>query len=211
MAWKFTKAFSLLLLISIFTISISRTTIASDPDILSDFIAPTNQTSVDANYLTYTAMRGIFKKSIDACTTTKATKAEFPALDGQGVSLAVLQFPPGSVNPPHYHSRATGLFLLLEGVLEVDFVDTKDVLYTQRLKAGDIFLFPKGLQHYQYNYDHKKAAVGVAALSSASPGTVSLPSSIFNSGISDFVLARSFKTNESTIKKIKAASKKKTP
>uniref|UniRef100_M1D4X3 Germin-like protein n=1 Tax=Solanum tuberosum TaxID=4113 RepID=M1D4X3_SOLTU len=83
----------------------------------------------------------------------KGYKAEFPVLDGQGVSLAVLQFPPGSVNPPHYHSRATGLFLLLEGVLEVGFVDTKGVLYTQRLKAGDIFLFPKGLQHYQYNFD----------------------------------------------------------
>ncbi|XP_059288166.1 putative germin-like protein 9-2, partial [Lycium ferocissimum] len=117
MARNFTKT-SLLLLISIFTIAISRTTIASDPNILSDFIAPENQTSVDANYFTYTAMRGIFQKSIDTVTTTKATKAEFPALNGQGVSLAVLQFPPGFVNPPHYHSRATGLFLLLEGVLE---------------------------------------------------------------------------------------------
>ncbi|PHT65380.1 hypothetical protein T459_29805 [Capsicum annuum] len=115
MAWIFIKS-SLFLLISIFTISISRTTIASDPDILSDFIAPEKQNSVVANFFTYTAMRGIFQKSVDKCTTTKATKAEFPVLNGQGVSLAVLQFPPGSVNPPHYHSRATGLFLLLEGV-----------------------------------------------------------------------------------------------
>ncbi|CAN4114427.1 unnamed protein product [Withania somnifera] len=183
MAWNFTK--SSLLLFSVFTIFISRTAIATDPDILSDFIAPEKQTSVDANYFTYTGMR------------------EFPVLNGQGVSLAVLQFPPGSVNPPHYHSRATGLFLLLEGVLEVGFVDTKGVLYTQILKAGDIFLFPKGLQHYQYNYDHKKTAVGVAALGSASPGTVSLPSSIFNSGISELVLAKSFKTDVKTIKKIK--------
>ncbi|PHT31463.1 putative germin-like protein 9-2 [Capsicum baccatum] len=205
MAWIFIKS-SLFLLISIFTISISRTTIASDPDILSDFIAPEKQNSVDANFFTYTAMRGIFQKSVDKCTTTKATKAEFPVLNGQGVSLAVLQFPPGSVNPPHYHSRATGLFLLLEGVLEVGFVDTKDVLYTQRLKAGDIFLFPKGLQHYQYNFDPKKKAVGVAALGSASPGTVSLPSSIFNSGISELVLAKSFKTDVKTIKKIKTAT-----
>ncbi|KAK4359895.1 hypothetical protein RND71_022124 [Anisodus tanguticus] len=206
MAWNFTKS-SLFLLISFFTITISRTTIASDPDILSDFIAPENQTPVNANYFTYTGMRGIFQKSVDTCTTTKATKAEFPVLNGQGVSLAVLQFPPGSVNPPHYHSRATGLFLLLEGVLEVGFVNTKDVLYTQRLKAGDIFLFPKGLQHYQYNYDHKKTAVGVAALNSASPGTVSLPSSIFNSGISELVLAKSFKTDVKTIKKIKTATR----
>ncbi|PHT31464.1 hypothetical protein CQW23_27801 [Capsicum baccatum] len=203
MAWIFTKSTLLLLIFKIF---ISRTAVASDPDILSDFIAPEKQISVDANYFTYTAMRGIFQKSVDKCTTTKATKAEFPVLNGQGVSLAVLQFPPGSVNPPHYHSRATGLFLLLEGVLEVGFVDTKDVLYTQRLKAGDIFLFPKGLQHYQYNYDHNKKAVGVAALGSASPGTVSLPSSIFNSGISELVLAKSFKTDVKTIKRIKTAA-----
>uniref|UniRef100_M0ZLA7 Nectarin-1 n=1 Tax=Solanum tuberosum TaxID=4113 RepID=M0ZLA7_SOLTU len=84
---------SLFLLISIFTIVISRTTIASDPDILSDFTSPENQSSIDANYFTYTAMRGIFQKSVDKCTTTKATKAEFPVLNGQGVSLAVLQFP----------------------------------------------------------------------------------------------------------------------
>ncbi|KAH0745524.1 hypothetical protein KY285_007181 [Solanum tuberosum] len=205
MAWISTKS-SLLVLISIFTIVISRTTIASDPDIPSDFTSPENQTSVDGNYFTYTAMRGIFQKSVDKCTTTKATKAEFPVLDGQGVSLAVLQFPPGSVNPPHYHSRATGLFLLLEGVLEVGFVDTKGVLYTQRLKTGDIFLFPKGLQHYQYNFDHKRKAVGVAALGGASPGTVTLPSSIFNSGISELVLAKSFKTDVKTIKQIKEAT-----
>lgn len=79
-------------------------------------------------------------------------------------------------------------------------------MYTQRLKAGDIFLFPKGLQHYQYNFDPKKKAVGVAALGSASPGTVSLPSSIFNSGISELVLAKSFKTDVKTIKKIKTAT-----
>ncbi|KAK6775368.1 hypothetical protein RDI58_026369 [Solanum bulbocastanum] len=175
MAWISIKS-SLLLIISIFTIVITRTTIASDPDILSDFTSPENLTSVDGNYFTYTAMR------------------------------AVLQFPPGSVNPPHYHSRATGLFLLLEGVLEVGFVDTKGVLYTQRLKTGDIFLFPKGLQHYQYNFDYKRKAVGVAALSSASPGTVTLPSSIFNSGISELVLAKSFKTDVKTIKKIKEAT-----
>ncbi|KAM3282740.1 putative germin-like protein 9-2 [Capsicum chacoense] len=203
MAWIFTKSTLFLLIFKIF---ISRTAVASDPDILSDFIAPEKQISVDANYFTYTAMRGIFQKSVEKCTTTKATKAEFPVLNGQGVSLAVLQFPPVSVNPPHYHSRATGLFLLLEGVLEVGFVDTKDVLYTQRLKAGDIFLFPKGLQHYQYNYDHNKKAVGVAALGSASPGTVSLPSSIFNSGISELVLGKSFKTDVKTIKRIKTAT-----
>ncbi|XP_015056636.1 putative germin-like protein 9-2 [Solanum pennellii] len=205
MAWISTKS-SLMLLISIFTIVISTTTLASDPDILLDFMSPENQTSVDGNYFTYTAMRGIFHKPVDKCTTTKATKAEFPVLNGQGVSLAVLQFPPGSVNPPHYHSRATGLFLLLEGVLEVGFVDTKGVLYTQRLKTGDVFLFPKGLQHYQYNFDHKRKAVGVAALGSASPGTVSLPTSIFNSGISELVLAKSFKTDVKTIKKIKEAT-----
>ena len=74
--------------------------------------------------------------------------AEFPALNGQSVSIAVLQYPAGSVNPPHTHPHSAELLFLLDGALEVGFVDTTNKLFTQTLQAGDMFVFPKGLVHY---------------------------------------------------------------
>ncbi|KAK3017236.1 hypothetical protein RJ639_005524 [Escallonia herrerae] len=66
----------------------------------------------------------------------KASMAEFPALNGQSVSYAVLQFSAGSVNPPHTHPRASELLFLLSGSLEVGFVDTTNKLFTQTLQEA---------------------------------------------------------------------------
>nr|KAJ0185690.1 hypothetical protein LSAT_V11C900484220 [Lactuca sativa] len=83
----------------------------------------------------------------------KATMAEFPALNGQSISYVVLQFPNGTVNPPHIHPRASELLFVL---------------------MGDIFLFPKGLVHFQFNSDSKNPALALSAFGSASAGTVSV-------------------------------------
>ncbi|KAJ6927664.1 germin-like protein 9-3 [Populus alba x Populus x berolinensis] len=37
--------------------------------------------------------------------------------------------------------------------LQVGFVDTTNKLFTQTLQAGDMFIVPKGLVHFQYNAD----------------------------------------------------------
>ncbi|KAM1100309.1 hypothetical protein FF1_006740 [Malus domestica] len=101
----------------------------------------------------------------------KASLAEFPALNGQSVSYAVLQFPNnGTTNPPHTHPRSAELLFLVGGTLEVGFVDTKNNLFRQTLQAG----------------------------------TVSIPSTLFTTGIDDNVLAISFKTDAGTIQKLKA-------
>ncbi|MBA0641580.1 hypothetical protein Goklo_026118 [Gossypium klotzschianum] len=76
---------------------------------------------------------------------------EFPAFNGQSDSYVVLQYPTGSVNPFHTHPRATELLFLTYSVPEVGFVGTTNKLFTQRLQAGDIFVFLKGLVHYQFN------------------------------------------------------------
>ncbi|KAL3828583.1 hypothetical protein ACJIZ3_017385 [Penstemon smallii] len=177
---------------------------ASDPDILSDFIVPPNSTVPDGNFFTFTGMRGILGSTIPNFKVTKASKAEFPSLDGQSVSLAILQYPSGgSVNPLHIHPRASELLFVLEGSLEVGFVDTTGKLFTQTLQLGDMFVFPKGLVHYQYNADLKQPATAVSAFGSASAGTVSLPTTLFATNVDDVVLARSFKTDVGTIQKLK--------
>lgn len=179
----------------------------SDPDILSDLVVPSNATNIDENFFTFTGLRGIFENGnspINSNTTTRASVKEFPALNGQSVSLSMLLLPGGGISAPHTRPHATGLFLLLKGCLEVGFVDTTNKLYTQTLNAGDMFIFPKGLVHYQYNVDPKNPALGVAAFGSATADVVSLPTTLFGAGIDDGILAQSFKTDVATIEKIKA-------
>ncbi|KAK4369457.1 hypothetical protein RND71_013249 [Anisodus tanguticus] len=189
------------LVVAVFSIfSIAQ---ASDPDILSDFIVPAGS-AIDGNLFTFNGTRGIFGSIIEKFSVTKASKAEFPVLDGQSVSLAVLQFPGGGVNPPHTHPRAAELLFVVQGSLEVGFVDTTNKLYTQTLQVGDLFVFPKGLVHYQYNSDWNKSATAVSAFGSANAGTVSLPTTLFATGIDDQILSKSFKSDVATIQKIKA-------
>lgn len=174
---------------------------AGDPDITSDFLVPANvsATNVDENFFTFTSIRGILGSSV-----TKASKAEFPALDGQSVSLAILQFPAGSVNPPHTHPRSAELLFVVQGTLEVGFVDTTNKLYTQSLHVGDMFVFPKRLVHFQHNSDYNSGATAMSAFGSANAGTASLSTTLLASGVDDSILAKSFKTDVATIQKIKA-------
>ena len=109
----------------------------------------------------------------------KVREAEFPALIGQGVSYAVLQFPSGSLNHVHSHPHAAELLFLLIGSLEVGFVDAENVLHFQTLQAGDLFIFPKGVAHYQYN-NGQDSAFAISAFGSANAGTILLLRLFFN-------------------------------
>lgn len=177
---------------------------ASDPSLLSDFFSA-NATKIDANYFTFHGIRKALSQNPPNFTATKASLAQFPAKIGQSVSLALLQFPAGSVNPPHTHPRAAELLLLVKGRLEVGFVDTNNTLYSSRLEMGDSFLFPKGLVHFQFNSDADNSAVAVSGFGSADAGTVAVPSAVFGSGIDDAALALSFRTDVATVRKIRAA------
>ncbi|RZB42120.1 Protein LIKE COV 3 [Glycine soja] len=110
----------LTLMISVFAImQISR---AGDLDILTDFIVPPN-TIPDGNLFTFIGFRVIFSpnNTVSDFKVLKATKVEFSALDVQSVSYATLEFPSGSIHPPHTHSlcRAT---LHREGTLQVGYL-----------------------------------------------------------------------------------------
>ncbi|KAJ1440704.1 RmlC-like cupin domain superfamily [Sesbania bispinosa] len=188
----------------IFAFAIVQITRAGDPDILTDFIGPING-PVDPNFFTFTGFRVLVGQNNPppAFKVLKATMAEFPALNGQSVSYAVLQFPAGSINPPHTHPRSAELLFVAQGALQVGFVDTTNKLFTQNLQTGDMFIFPKGLVHFQHNADAKNPALAISAFGSANAGTVSLPNTLFNTSIDDNVLALAFKTDVATIQNLK--------
>ncbi|KAI7733423.1 hypothetical protein M8C21_005172 [Ambrosia artemisiifolia] len=185
----------------IFTFAILCIATAGDPNILTDFVTLNN--TIDANYFTFIGMRQLVGGEYP--TTFKALKVsmnEFPTLNGQSVSYAILEFPVGSINPVHIHPRASELMFLVSGSLQVGFVDTSNKLYKQSLQVGDIFVFPKGLLHFQYNNDTKEPALAISAFGSANAGTQSIPTSVFNTSIFGGILDASFHATRTTIRKI---------
>ncbi|GLJ48656.1 hypothetical protein SUGI_1026520 [Cryptomeria japonica] len=185
---------------------------ASNPDILTDFIVPAGQNPLNltGSFFTSTGFRDVLKSNLTGQTAVKvmkALRAEFPALNGLVVSMAVLQFPAGGLNPPHTHPHASKLLFLVDGSLLVGVVDTTRKLFTQTLTKGDLFVFPKGLLHYQLNTDADNEALAIFAFGSANAGTVLVPSTLFTTGIPNDVLAKSFRTNTQTIELLKGGLK----
>ncbi|KAH8497870.1 hypothetical protein H0E87_016958 [Populus deltoides] len=163
--------------------AVAEMAISGDPDILSDFVAPLNLTTVDGAFFTFTGMRALVgAPPASAFKVSKASAAEFPALIGQSVSYAVLQFPAGTTNPPHTHPRSAELLFLVDGSLQ-------------------------GLVHFQYNADSQNSALAFSAFGSASAGTVSLPTTLFATSIDDNILAKAFKTDVATVQALKAGLK----
>lgn len=90
---------------------------------------------------------------------------------------------------------------MTEGTLTVGLVDTTNKFFTKVLQVGDVFVFPRGLVHYQINLSNKPATVFVG-FSSSNPGTVSLPPTLFGSGIPDNVHIAAFKVDQHVVNKL---------
>ncbi|PNT65198.1 hypothetical protein BRADI_4g38550v3, partial [Brachypodium distachyon] len=178
---------------------------ASDPDILTDFVVPagTNSSLLNGTFFTYGGLVTGNPADPAKFSVSKATVAEFPALLGQSVSYASLFFGPGTVNPPHIHPRASELLFVVKGPLQVGLMDeTALKVYEQTLQTGDMFVFPKGMVHFQFNGGAEPARA-LSAFGGASPGTIPLPAELFESGIDDAVLEKSLHTDHDTVEALK--------
>ncbi|KAJ0975811.1 hypothetical protein J5N97_017776 [Dioscorea zingiberensis] len=127
---------------------------------------------------------------------------QLAGLNTLGVSLARLDFAPYGLIVPHYHPRATEIMTVIEGALHVGFVTSAPnfQLFTQVVKKGDVFVFPKGMIHFQFNYGDVPA-VAISGLGSQDPGVVLIPNAVFGSNppISDSILAKAFQLDKHII------------
>lgn len=179
---------------------------AADPELSTDFFTGVgvNKSTLTGAYFTDTSLRTGAKFAPGAKFAIQKVNSEsFAALTGLGVSSASLTYLPGGINPPHTHPRGTELLALRSGVLMVGLVDSTNKLFTQVLQPHDVFVFPRGLVHFQINLG-KETAVAYAAFSSSNPGTISLPANLFGSGIADNVLQTTFKVSEKVIDALQA-------
>ncbi|KAM7523201.1 hypothetical protein LguiA_013103 [Lonicera macranthoides] len=166
---------------------------ASDPSPLQDFCVALNDSK------TAVFVNGKF------CKNPKLAKADdffFSGLNTLGISLVRIDYAPNGLNPPHTHPRATEALIVLEGTLYVGFVTSnpENRLFTKVLNKGDVFVFPEGLIHFQFNVG-KTNAIAIAGLSSQNPGVITIANAVFGSNppISYDVLTKAFQIDKKVI------------
>ena len=130
----------------------------------------------------------------------------YPALNSQGLSLARFDYAKGGLVPAHTHPRASEVIYVTKGELYVGFVDTAGKLFSATLKKGDVWLFPRGLVHFQLNVAGGYA-VSVSVLNGQNPGVQLIASALFGSTpeIKDEVLSKGFSISTEEVHAIKKA------
>ncbi|GFS33682.1 RmlC-like cupins superfamily protein [Actinidia rufa] len=138
---------------------------------------------------------------------TLVNVAMLPGLNTLGIAMARIDYAPWGLNPPHLHPRATEIFTLIEGSVLVGFVTSnpENRLISKILQKGDVFVFPKGLVHFQQNLGHGHA-MAISGLSSQNPGIVTVANAVFKSNpdISSEVLTKAFQVDKHIIDQLQS-------
>ncbi|KAJ1698096.1 hypothetical protein LUZ63_006608 [Rhynchospora breviuscula] len=196
---------------------VSSQAFASDPSPLQDFCVADMKSEVFVNGLVCKNPKDVkaedfffpgLNKAGDTSknpgsNVTLVNAQKLAGLNTLGISLARIDFSPnGGLNPPHIHPRATEVLTVMEGTLYVGFVTSAPEfkLFSKVLYKGDVFVFPQGLIHFQFNIG-AVPAVAFAGLSSQNPGLVTVANAIFGSNppISDDVLTKAFELDKKTV------------
>ncbi|XP_062008746.1 auxin-binding protein ABP19a-like [Rosa rugosa] len=140
--------------------------------------------------------------NIIQAAVTPAFVAQFPGVNGLGLSLARLDLAPGGVIPFHTHPGASEVLIVLRGYITAGFVSSANSVYVKTLKKGDVMVFPQGLLHFQVNAAkiHGKAIV---SFSSASPGLQILDFALFANDLPSSLVGKTTFLDPAQIKKLK--------
>ncbi|KAL6183179.1 hypothetical protein ACLB2K_044590 [Fragaria x ananassa] len=116
-----------------------------------------------------------------------------------------VDFAPGALNPPHLHPRASEIGIVIEGTILAGFVTTNNVYYSKVLTAGQMFVIPRGLVHFQLNVGQGNA-LSITAFNSHLPGSSKLPLNMFSAtpSIPDQVLTKTFQVDQDVISSIRS-------
>ncbi|XP_048568049.1 germin-like protein 1-2 [Triticum urartu] len=110
--------------------------------------------------------------------STRATVSVFPGLNTLGLSITRTDLAVGGLNPPHSHPRGSELVLVLKGEVMVGFTSATNRLFTKVVKENELYVVPRGLQHYQLNVGTGDA-VFMAMFDAQSPGLVTPTLALF--------------------------------
>ncbi|KAL6226780.1 PREDICTED: auxin-binding protein ABP19a [Fragaria vesca subsp. vesca] len=140
--------------------------------------------------------------NIIKAAVTPAFAAQFPGVNGLGISLARLDLAPGGVIPFHTHPGASEVLVVTQGAIVAGFISSANTVYLKTLKKGDIMVFPQGLLHFQVN-GGGSSAVAFVSFSSPSPGLQILDFALFKNDLPTSLVASTTFLDVAQIKKLK--------
>ena len=141
--------------------------------------------------------------NIIKAAVTPAFVAQFPGVNGLGLSLARLDLAPGGVIPLHTHSGASEVLVVLHGSITAGFISSANSVYVKTVHKGDIMVFPQGLLHFQANAGGKPATA-IASLSSPNPGLQITAFALFGNNLTSALVEKTTFLDDAQVKKLKA-------
>ena len=138
---------------------VDRINMLQDSDFVFDFVnPPTDKTTIKGN----------------AGRIVIGNRAAFPALTGNGITMALGFVGPCGMNTPHNHPRATEIFYSVNGTFETGFVDENGVREVHnKVHPGQATIFPIGSIQFQANLGCHPATF-ISVLSDEDPGVNSI-------------------------------------
>ncbi|KEH37574.1 putative germin, rmlC-like cupin domain-containing protein [Medicago truncatula] len=139
---------------------------------------------------------------IKAAVTT-AIDAQFPGVNGLGISIARLDIAVGGVIPLHTHPGASEVLVVIKGTISAGFVSSDNVVYLKTLHKGDVMIFPQGLLHFQINVGGSNALT-FNSFSSANPRLQILDYALFESDFPTKLITATTFIDPAVVKKLKS-------
>ncbi|KAI9123358.1 hypothetical protein K1719_006247 [Acacia pycnantha] len=140
--------------------------------------------------------------NIIKAAVTPAFDAQFPGLNGLGISLARLDLDKGGVIPIHTHPGASEALVVIQGGITAGFVSSDNTVFIKTLNKGDTMVFPQGLLHFQIN-SGGIPALAFVSFSSANPGLQILDFALFKSDFPTPLIALTTFLDVAQVKKLK--------
>lgn len=140
--------------------------------------------------------------NIISAAVTPAFVAQFPAVNGLGISVARLDLAAGGVIPMHTHPGASEVLVVIQGTICAGFISSANTVYFKTLFKGDIMVFPQGLLHFQIN-SGDDSALAFVSFSSASPGLQILDYALFGNELPTDLVTKTTFLDGAVVKKLK--------
>ncbi|XP_078180694.1 auxin-binding protein ABP19a-like [Carex rostrata] len=141
--------------------------------------------------------------NIIKAAVTPAFVAQFPGINGLGLSALRLDLAPGGVIPLHTHPGGSELIIITKGIIIAGFISSSaNAVYIKALKKGDTMVFPQGLLHFQIN-GGKSNAVAFVSLSNPNPGLQITSFALFANSLPSQIVEKVTFLDDYEVKKLK--------
>ncbi|CAL5401628.1 unnamed protein product [Camellia sinensis] len=135
---------------------------------------------------------------------TPAFAAQFPGVNGLGLSMARLDLAVDGVVPIHTHPGGSEILFVVEGTICAGFISSSaNTVYFRTLYKGDVMVFPQGLLHFQFNSGNIPA-LAIVSFSSPSPGLQITDFALFANNLPSALVEKVTFLDHAQVKKLKA-------